>query len=73
MGRLDFSSIVTGELKTIPRGDFYQNMYRMVYQQARLNGLGRRAQLPSSPEAAHDCALRSVREDCPDFVPRLLG
>ena len=46
----DFCTIVTGELAAIPRGHFYQNMYRMVYEQARLNGLGRQAlSLPVQP------------------------
>jgi len=48
-------------------------MYRMVYEQARLNGLGRRAQLARTAAAAHDSALRAVREHQPDFVPVLLG
>jgi hypothetical protein len=66
-------AIATEELAAIPRKDFYQNMYRTVYQQARLNGLGRRAQIAGTAAAAHEIALRSVREQKPDFVPVLLG
>jgi hypothetical protein len=68
-----FSTIVTEELAAIPKGECYQNMYRMVYEQARLNGLGRRAQIAGTAAVAHEFALRSVREHQPDFVPVLLG
>lgn len=66
-------TVVAEELAAIPRGDFYQNMYRAVYEQARLNGLGRRAQIAGTADAAHEVALRSVREQRPDFFPVLLG
>ena len=69
----DLCTIVTGELAAIPRGNFYQNMYRMVYEQARLNGLGRQAQLTGTAAAALDFALRTVRDYQPDFVPVPLG
>jgi hypothetical protein len=69
----EVSTTVVDELATIPRGDFNQNMYRMVYQQARLNGLGRRAQIAGTASAAHETALRSIREHQPDFVPVMLS
>jgi hypothetical protein len=63
------ATLVTEELGVIPRGDFHQNMY----EQVRLNGLGRRAQIAGSVSAAHEFALRAVRVQQPDFVPELLG
>lgn len=60
-------------LAVIPRGGFYQNMYRMIYEQARLNGLGRRAQIASTASATHEFALRAVGEQQPDFIPVLLS
>jgi hypothetical protein len=67
------TALVTEELEVIPRGDFYQNMYRMIYEQVRLNGLGCRAQIAGSVTAAHKFALRAVREQQPDFAPELMG
>jgi hypothetical protein len=54
----------TTELGRVPRGEFAQNMYRMLLQQYLMNSLG------SSPQvlgllAAHAAALRSVRESFP--------
>jgi len=66
-------TIVTEELAGIPRGDFYQNMYRALYEQSRLNGLGRRAHIVGTASAAHEIAFRSVRERRPDFAPVLLS
>lgn len=73
MLRDDLSTIVARELRNIPRGSYAQNMYRMVYQQARLNGLGQKAELPNTAQAAHQCALETVRENHPDFVPLILN
>ena len=66
-------ALVSEELAAIPRREFYQNLYRMVYEQARLNGLGRRAEIAPIAVVAHDFALRLVREQQPDFIPELLG
>jgi len=65
MGRSDFSTVVTRELTIIARGDFYQNMYRMVYEQVRINGLGTKAKVEATPQAAHGFAVRTVREHHP--------
>jgi hypothetical protein len=62
---------VAKELEAIPRGSPAQNLYRMVYEQVRLNGLGTRAELPDAPCAAHEVALRTVTELHPDFQPEL--
>ena len=60
---------VATELEAIPRGSLAQNMYRMVYEQVRLNGLGARAEVGSTSEDAHNFALQTVREQHPDFTP----
>jgi aspartokinase-like uncharacterized kinase len=69
----ELNALVTEELVAIPRGGFYQNMYRMAYEQARLNGLGSRPEVAATSQAAHEVALRLVRQQQPDFVPVLLG
>lgn len=69
----DLCTIVNGELAAIPRGHFYQNMYRMVHEQARLNGPGRQDQPAGTDAAVLDFALRTVRDYQPDFVPVPLG
>jgi len=48
-------------------------MYRMVYEQARLNGLGTRPEVAATSQAAHEIALRTAREHQPDFQPEQLG
>lgn len=60
---------VTRELEDIPRGSLAQNIYRMVYQQARLNGLGARPETGPTSADAHAFALRTVRAQHPDFEP----
>jgi len=63
---------ITDELEAIPRGSLAQNIYRMVYQQARLNGLGSRPEIGPTSEDAHAFALQTVREQHPDFWPTLI-
>jgi hypothetical protein len=60
---------VANELEAIPRGTLAQNIYRMVYQQARLNGLGSRPEIGPTSEEAHAFALQAVREQDPVFWP----
>lgn len=69
----ELNALVMKELVAIPRGGIYQNMYRMAYEQARLNGLGSRPELAATSQAAQEVALRLVRQLQPDFVPVLLG
>jgi hypothetical protein len=64
-------ALVATELDAIPRGGPDQNQYRMVYEQVRLNGLGSKAQVEATPQAAHDFALRTVRGHHPNFQPEL--
>jgi hypothetical protein len=60
---------VATELEAIPRGDPAQNMYRMVYEQARMNGLGARAEIGPTAADAHAFAVQAIREQNPDFIP----
>jgi hypothetical protein len=66
-------ALVAQELQAVPRGGLDQNIYRMGYEQARLNGLGSRAQIAATPWAAYQLALRTVRKHYPNFQPRLLS
>ena len=65
--------LIVEELTRIPRGSFPQNVYRSIYEQARLNALGRHPEVGPDPADAHAVALKTVRESHPDFVPTLLG
>jgi hypothetical protein len=65
-------ALVAAEVKNIPRGDLSQNIYRMAYQQARLNGLGAQPEIAATPEAAHEIALQVVREHDPNFSPSVI-
>jgi hypothetical protein len=62
---------IAKELEAIPRGSLAQNLYRMIYHQARLNGLGSRPEIGPTSEDAHAFALQTVREQHPDFWPVL--
>lgn len=62
---------VARELEAIPRGSLAQNIYRMAYELARLNGLGANPQLPSTAVAAHEVALKAARGMDPEFKPTL--
>jgi hypothetical protein len=64
-------ALVAKELEAIPRGGPDQNMYRMVYEQVRLSGLESKAQVEATPQAAHEFALRTVREHQPSFEPEM--
>lgn len=66
-------AVIAEELARIPRGDLPQNVYRSIYEQARLNALGRRPEVGPDPADAHAVALMAVRESHPDFIPTLLG
>jgi len=64
-------ALVAKELEAIPSGGPDQNMYRMVYEQVRLNGLGSDAQVEATPQAAHEFALRTVQRHHSDFRTEL--
>lgn len=63
------------ELARFPRADrgSPQNQFRMAYWLARLNGLGRRPQIPRSAGAAYTLAVASVRRTSPEFEPIVAG
>jgi hypothetical protein len=69
----ELNAFATEDLVAIPRGGFYENIYRMAYEQARLNGLGSRPEIAATSQATHEVGLRLVRQQQPDFVPVLLG
>lgn len=64
--------LIADELKRIPRGNFAQNLYRMVYTDARQNALGSRPEIGREAADAHAFALRVVRACHPQFTPVLL-
>lgn len=57
------------ELEHYPRGTpaSPQNLFRSVYQMARMNSMGKKAELPNSASAVREFALGSVREWFPGF------
>ena len=65
----EMRAVVARELEATPRGTTGSaiNAYRMAYEAARLNSLGRRAQIPNSPEAAREVAVRAIRIAFPMF------
>lgn len=46
-----------------------QNIFRSVYQMARMNSMGKNAQLPNSAAAVREYAIKIVRMESPGFVP----
>lgn len=69
MSLREMNALIAGELLSIPRGPHgsAQNMYRMVYQLSRMNGLGRKPEIARSAAAAHATALRVTRSHYPGF------
>jgi hypothetical protein len=57
------------ELGYYPRGNrgSAQNVFRSVYQMARMNSMGRKAELPNSATAVREFALGLVRKLFPGF------
>lgn len=68
----DLNDQVVTELTHIPRGSLAQNLYRAIYQEARLNALGARPQVGPSPADAHAVALEAARTSDPSFTPTIL-
>lgn len=71
----DMNALALAELGRIPKGarGSALRMYRMIYYDYRLNSLGKRPQIASTPAAAHAAALHSVRQWHPDFESPLDG
>lgn len=62
--------VTKAELEHIPKGDINQNMFRAVYQSARMNSQGSHAQHPNSKEAVMKSCLEFYRKRYPDFEPK---
>jgi hypothetical protein len=59
------------ELDHFPRGSrgSPQNYFRAIFWAVRAHGLGRRATIPPTFDAALGLATRLIRQHFPDFVP----
>ena len=57
------------ELEHYPRGKraSAQNLFRSVYQMARMNSMGKKAEIPNSASAVREFALGLVRKWHPGF------
>jgi len=66
--KLKFATAVA-DIGRFPPGTLPQNMFRTAFWNCRMNGLGRRSQIPLTFEAATGMALRVVRGHYPDFTP----
>ena len=69
MERRERDELIAAELERTPHGSANspENYYRAAYVMARQSSLGPKGEVPNSPHAAHDIALRLVRRDHPDF------
>lgn len=64
-------AITTRELALIPKGDFMQNTFRMVFHMWRLNSLGSTPEFPlDDRRSVFERAKRAVRAARSDFEPR---
>lgn len=63
--------VISRELARFPRGTrgSAQNHFRAVFWEARAHGLGRRATIPPTFDAAVDLATQIIRRDFPGFIP----
>jgi hypothetical protein len=61
---------VRDELKHIPRGPIDQNLFRAVYQSARMNSMGKKAETPNSKEAVLRDCLEYYKKRYPNFDPQ---
>jgi hypothetical protein len=61
------------ELKHVPRGSLEQNMFRALYESARMNSMGKKAQSPDSKEAVLKACLDHYKKTNPDFEPQYDG
>ena len=58
------------ELKYIPRGPIEQNMFRALYEMARMESMGKKARTPNSKEAVLKACLDHYKKTDPDFDPQ---
>jgi hypothetical protein len=69
---MNINNMVGTELRSrIPRGAPPQNYFRAAFQQARTHGLGRRATIPPTFEAAVATATSVIRKFWPTFTPTI--
>jgi hypothetical protein len=69
MTRYEMNHQVSDELRPYPRSGNAspQNIFRSVYWMARMNSMGRKAELPNSATVVRQYALEIVRKDFPGF------
>ncbi len=60
---------LANELEALPRGTLAQNIYRMVYQQARLNSLGSRPRLDPTARTLTPSPFRPFGSSTPTSGP----
>ena len=61
---------VMAEMKYIPRGNYAQNMLRMIYWPLRMNSLGKKAKTVETKESILKKAIEETRKTYPDFSPK---
>lgn len=61
---------VHDELKHIPRGGLEQNLFRALFESARMNSLGKQAQRPNSKKAVLKACLDHYKKTDPNFEPQ---
>jgi hypothetical protein len=66
---MEMRETVREELKHIPRGGIEQNLFRAFYQIARMNSMGKKAQVPNSKEAVLKSCIDHYKKTNPDFTP----
>jgi hypothetical protein len=62
--------ITRAELEHIPKGNIKQNMFRGVYQMARMNSQGGHAECSNSKEAVMKRCLELYKQQYPEFEPQ---
>lgn len=58
------------ELKHIPRGSIQQNMFRALYEMARMESMGKKARTPNSRQAVMKACLDHYKKTEPNFEPQ---
>ena len=65
----DLKAVVFAELRRIPRGSPPQDLYRIVYALARMNGVGNKGEVSAPAPEAREFAVHIVQQRYPEFVP----
>jgi len=61
---------VKEDMKHIPRGNYEQNEFRMIYWFKRMNSKGKKAQLMDDKRAVLRAAVEKIKHDYPNIVPQ---